>query len=245
MTPGAELCCNDGQNTLLTNQFNLLGLTFGSVGGDGGCDLCAANLMRYFCYYTCSPIQANYMTINGYVNFTDPFSKKNKTVLSMNYTNSYETACQIFESCKTTAYVSQMSAMQSGKGLLNMLGQNAPSQGPTLINMFFETDPQKGVLIPQMDKCSEIVGEFDRWGYKIPKNCSCNSCASMCTQDWDYTEALPGQFDGLELRSVLTLYAFILIFALVCTFGVRRKTNGSEEEEETSRRLDYQEAARA
>jgi hypothetical protein len=54
-------CCNNGQNILLKNNFDALDRVFGSE--FGGCDICAINLKRFWCHFTCSPDQ-------------DKFSKK-------------------------------------------------------------------------------------------------------------------------------------------------------------------------
>jgi len=55
---GKDACCNDGQNILLGKNFDTLGYIFGNE--YGGCDICAINLKRLWCEFTCSPNQAEF-----------------------------------------------------------------------------------------------------------------------------------------------------------------------------------------
>lgn len=55
---GKEACCNDGQNILLSHNFETLGYIFGNE--YGGCDICAINLKRLWCEFTCSPNQSDF-----------------------------------------------------------------------------------------------------------------------------------------------------------------------------------------
>jgi hypothetical protein len=48
-------CCNNGQNILMKNNFDSLDSIFGTK--YGGCDICAINLKRFWCHFTCSPDQ--------------------------------------------------------------------------------------------------------------------------------------------------------------------------------------------
>lgn len=53
-----DACCSNGQNILLTNNFETLGYIFGNE--YGGCDICAINLKRLWCEFTCSPNQSDF-----------------------------------------------------------------------------------------------------------------------------------------------------------------------------------------
>jgi len=55
---GKDSCCNDGQNILLSHNFQTLGYIFGNE--YGGCDICAINLKRFWCEFTCSPNQSDF-----------------------------------------------------------------------------------------------------------------------------------------------------------------------------------------
>lgn len=52
---GKDACCNNGQNKLLGHNFETISYIFGS--DYGGCDICAVNLKRFWCEFTCSPDQ--------------------------------------------------------------------------------------------------------------------------------------------------------------------------------------------
>jgi hypothetical protein len=52
---GKDACCNNGQNILLGKNFETISYIFGS--DYGGCDICAVNLKRFWCEFTCSPNQ--------------------------------------------------------------------------------------------------------------------------------------------------------------------------------------------
>jgi hypothetical protein len=67
----------------MQRNFQAIDATFGSAGG--GCDMyytnlilrCAANLKKFWCEYTCSPNQRNFVATNGYSNIKDPLNPKN------------------------------------------------------------------------------------------------------------------------------------------------------------------------
>ena len=48
-------CCNNNQNKLLRDNFIALDNVFSS--NYGGCDICAINLKRLYCKFTCDPNQ--------------------------------------------------------------------------------------------------------------------------------------------------------------------------------------------
>ena len=94
-----NMCCNDDQNTLLKNSFNLLNYTFGS--GDDGCDICAINMRRFWCYFTCSPNQADFVNTYGDIIVPNPyFPGQNLTILNMSLKIHPDTAFELYESCK-------------------------------------------------------------------------------------------------------------------------------------------------
>ncbi len=52
---GKDSCCDNSQNILLSDNFKSLDQVFGS--DYGGCDMCALNIKRLYCQFTCSPNQ--------------------------------------------------------------------------------------------------------------------------------------------------------------------------------------------
>ena len=62
---GKDGCCNNDQNVLMKSNFEAID-TFFSAKYDG-CDICAVNLKRFWCYFTCAPNQAEFGN-NLYIN---------------------------------------------------------------------------------------------------------------------------------------------------------------------------------
>lgn len=62
-------CCTDGQNILLKKNFDSLDSIFGST--YGGCDICAVNLKRFWCHFTCSTEQDKFS--NSFLIFSGHF----------------------------------------------------------------------------------------------------------------------------------------------------------------------------
>ena len=58
---GKKACCSDSQNILLKKNFESLDSVFGA--SYGGCDICAINLKRLWCEFTCSPNQHEFSII--------------------------------------------------------------------------------------------------------------------------------------------------------------------------------------
>jgi hypothetical protein len=58
---GQLACCSKGQNILLQKNLDALDSVFGSK--YGGCDVCAINLKKFWCHFTCSPDQDQWRKI--------------------------------------------------------------------------------------------------------------------------------------------------------------------------------------
>lgn len=55
---GQLACCNNLQTQLMKENFKAIDSVFG--GKFGGCDICAINLKRFWCYFTCHPEQEKF-----------------------------------------------------------------------------------------------------------------------------------------------------------------------------------------
>ena len=55
---GKYVCCTKAQTITMKNNFNLLDITFSQK--NDGCDICAVNLKRLYCDFTCSPNQSEF-----------------------------------------------------------------------------------------------------------------------------------------------------------------------------------------
>ncbi len=53
-----DVCCTEYQSQSLVNNFALIDNTFGSA--NDGCDMCAINLKKFWCEYTCNPNQSEF-----------------------------------------------------------------------------------------------------------------------------------------------------------------------------------------
>lgn len=59
-------CCNSNSYSQTLVSFQKIDTIFASSttsGGSGGCDLCAINLKRFWCMYSCAPNQANFTRV--------------------------------------------------------------------------------------------------------------------------------------------------------------------------------------
>lgn len=59
-------CCNYNSFRQTQESFKKIDTIFASSvsGGSGGCDLCAINLKRFWCMYSCAPNQANFTRVD-------------------------------------------------------------------------------------------------------------------------------------------------------------------------------------
>lgn len=54
-------CCNVNSFRQTSNSFGKIDAVFGSSAG--GCDVCAVNLKRFWCEYSCNPNQADFVQV--------------------------------------------------------------------------------------------------------------------------------------------------------------------------------------
>lgn len=120
--PGEDVCCTDIQLVALQNNFFTIEQIFGSPGQ--GCDICAINLKKFWCSFTCDPNQADFLNITGISNHT--VGKDDIRVLAdIDLIVEDNTMCEIFHSCKKTKFTTQVPAMGNSLGFLNFQGVNA------------------------------------------------------------------------------------------------------------------------
>lgn len=166
---GNPVCCFNYDNYQLISQFMELDYTFG--GNNGGCDVCAANMKRFWCYFVCSPQQSDFLSIGNYTWVPNPISPGSLIqVLEINFTITMELACGMYESCKKCPYTQEVSSMQSAEGFLQFQGTNS-AIGGELITFFFLTQGTQGALNINMAPCNYKKPELA--GIPISP-CSCN-----------------------------------------------------------------------
>lgn len=216
------VCCNNDQNTLLKNSFNLINFTFGS--GANGCDLCGANLMRFWCHFTCSPNQANFVSAFDHILVPDPFTPGlNVTVLNVTFKIDPNTACEMYQSCKKTPYVTEVSAMNSAEGLLNFLGSNAVATGLEKIIMIYSNNASDTPLNITLNDCNQKFYMKDQYGYPISKNCTCNNCDTACgaTADLELILHPMDVMEGFDTTLIIVFYCAVIAETLICLLGRR------------------------
>jgi hypothetical protein len=54
-------CCNKNSFAQTSGSFGKIDAVFGSTAG--GCDVCAVNLKRFWCEYSCNPKQADFVQV--------------------------------------------------------------------------------------------------------------------------------------------------------------------------------------
>ena len=120
---GTLSCCNSQQNENMYTNFKALRATFGY--DNGGCDVCAANLQRFWCYFTCSPNQSDFMVLGNVSEYIDPVNQMPILAREVNITLNSDFACEMFSSCSSTPIVTQLPSAGSGSlGLFTFLGTN-------------------------------------------------------------------------------------------------------------------------
>lgn len=110
-------CCSWQQNYALYENLRTLVDSFGST---MGCLACAVNLVNFWCALICSPDQGSFVSIHDppYAERTDDLTGGSGRVLQADVVVDGDSACRIYDSCKSVAIVGETTAMQSGLGLL-------------------------------------------------------------------------------------------------------------------------------
>ena len=110
------LCCNDDQIAIMTHNYQQIDSVFGK-----DCPLCALNLKKLWCMYTCGPQKVEYVTGLGYKEIGSGEERKNFT--EVYFSVDEDMACTIFQSCKKVSLIAQAS-VQSSIAFLDFLVGN-------------------------------------------------------------------------------------------------------------------------
>lgn len=227
------VCCNDDQNTLMLNSFKLINYTFGS--GNSGCDLCGANMRRFWCHFTCNPNQTHFVNAYDQIIVPNPINPAlNSTVLNVTLKIAPDTACEMYQSCKKTQFVSQVSAMNSAEGLLNFVGNNAVATGQEKITMIYTNNASMTPVNLTLHGCNETFYLMDQYGYPVSKNCTCNNCETACgaTADLDSIIQPMNVMDGFDSTVVIAFYCAVVAETIICMIG-RRFFKGDRKRKES------------
>jgi len=97
MDINGPLCCNDDQVFMMTTNFASIDAVFGK-----DCPLCAVNMKKMWCMYTCATNKVDFVAATGYVPADIPGDNYTTTQFTVNP----DMACTLFTSCKKTSFIS-------------------------------------------------------------------------------------------------------------------------------------------
>lgn len=209
------MCCNDDQIEELITNFNLIDYIFGYPGG--GCDVCSNNIKRFWCYYTCSPKQQEFVVPYSLIDVVQDGTKYHVRNISMFIDP--QLAVEIYESCNKVQKITLNTPMQSAAGLLQFLGSNSVKQGKSLINVEFEDPKNKNIkpLFMKGEACNSTFSKVDNFGFPISHNCTCNNCKSMCDNSFQFSSS-HSAMEGFDYWLVLGVYVGIILATLGINF---------------------------
>ncbi|KAF0739607.1 hypothetical protein Ae201684_004783 [Aphanomyces euteiches] len=239
-------CCSWQQNRALASNFQLISSFFGS--DSGGCDACAANVMRLWCGLVCSPNQADFMQMHlpyPSINYRmDPMTGVDHVkVLEMNVNLSTPFTCGLFDSCKNTPLVSLTDALKSSVGFLNYQAQTGSIGHGQFIHLHFGrndsffnhsmlqcdnysivTDPREWTALPAQAKMlSSIANPLS------PKQCPCAACRKTCNAPSNSSTHVTlvdkpiSVWSGFDAPLVGIVYAGIAVFTAIIYSVAQRK----------------------
>lgn len=210
---GQKTCCTAYQIGQIVKNFDALESIFG---GDGGCDVCVVNLKRFWCHFTCSPNQAEFIEVNNLTTYI--IDGQEHLLRDINYLINDDTNCNLFKSCKKTKFVAQVPSMGNAIGFTNFQGINAYTKTPAYVTMII--DNNRGLKY-DIDDCALNVPDTGKIrGYKAT-NCTCNSCDGKC--DYDLDASVP-YMNGANIGLIIGCYIFVFLATLGLFFY--KKTMG-------------------
>ncbi|CAD8175277.1 unnamed protein product [Paramecium pentaurelia] len=224
---GQPVCCTRSQDRSMVKDFKSLDATFGNDGG--GCDICGSNMKRFWCHYTCSPNQSEFMKITGRQNMTDPLNSSKIIEVQMVTLEVHpQIACEVFSSCKRTSFATQVSAMASPGGFFTFQGEQAVGEGGQYINVEFQES--NSLYFDDIWACNHNysyttkdetgIHYWDDFGYELHGECGCNTCEFSCQPDKILYEP-PGILYGFEGTYILFAWGWAILLSLAITI-IRR-----------------------
>ena len=222
---GVDSCCSDASNAASYDNFGKIRTAFGNQGG--GCDLCAANIQRFFCYFACAPNQSEFMKFIEYKEMevwnttTNKLMKMNVTSVELNYSASQ--GCDLFHSCSKISFLTQISAGGSAQGFFTFLFDRGIEDSAIEVKVRVVNEGGLAFVTPP-HKCNVTYPNgTDEFGYEIKGSCPCNFCEDSCLP-LDLT-SYGSILDGFNFNNVILAYLFAGLLTLGITFlrGFRRK----------------------
>lgn len=120
----SSACCNPTQISQLQTSALLLNVAFNLV---GGCTACYANLMEFWCAFTCSPEQHKFMEVMEIQNVTQQgfFGPVTFPVRHIEMLMDAFWSCSVTASCSDTDFFKEDSNLQICESMWNFFGSGA------------------------------------------------------------------------------------------------------------------------
>jgi len=131
-------CCTVPQVETLYVSFAGLKAAFGKV-ASGGCPACYENLVSFWCEFTCSPNQTDFIERLGYANVTDPNTGILTDVLQVVIATDPAFTCSAYDSCAAVSTVQKDATLASMEGFFNYQGNFMAIQHGVQIIFDFES----------------------------------------------------------------------------------------------------------
>ncbi len=147
------------------SDFQDIDLLFGS-----DCPLCAVNMKKLWCEFTCSPNQSEFLKAGEQIKVK--VGQKYLDVLEVDFHVSLNATCNIYSSCSKIPEVAMMSS--SAMGFVTFQCDHAVDRGNVQIKTMYHDDIQGGFkpVSFEVHKCNkDINGTLD--GYKNVTTCPC------------------------------------------------------------------------
>lgn len=188
-----DVCCTDFAIYDQDKKFILLDEALGAAGT--GCSICAANLKRFYCHFSCDPNQDSWAKNYTVVDHDDRYKSMHHSLGKVDAHVDYKLLCNIFESCQDINFVSALGASASAQGFFNLQASQGVAQGNLIINWIYEYEPKPPIqpyTVP-VNGCSSDFSATctdeektkeckDPQGYALNQSgtCACLNCQKAC-----------------------------------------------------------------
>eukprot|EP00744_Colponema_vietnamica_P007108 GILI01010257.1.p2 GENE.GILI01010257.1~~GILI01010257.1.p2 ORF type:complete len:287 (-),score=101.01 GILI01010257.1:305-1105(-) len=205
---GGEVCCNAFQNTQLLKQFKNVDNAFGVL-QIGGCPICANNMKKLWCAFTCSPKQDTFV-VTG-TNGTIVKERRPYPVLFVNITLHPQMGCEMWESCKKTNFAS---LIPNAAAFFVTQTDGAIDAGNEKITIFW--DKEKGFNTP--------ITPCNKPGADGKVVCGPNSCAAVSDISDDPIKTIPSvhTMEGFNYVAVSIFYGVLVVLTGIISFAKSR-----------------------
>lgn len=225
------VCCSPTQIRKIKTNFIAIESIFGSQ--SGGCDICAVNLKRFWCHFTCHPQQREFLDEFGIHDHI--IGNKTIPLLDLKFHLNEEMNCNLFKSCKKTKFAAQVPAMGNAVGFTTFQGVNAYTKIAAFIEIIIE---KAGGLVYDIDDCDTKADEnHEVRGIKIDSECTCNSCDLKCNFELGSTTPI---LEGLSWLVVGLFYLCVIIATISIFFYKKWAEKKNKENAEKNKPIAHQ-----